>query len=213
MVTHHACAGSGGQAAGIALSGENFQPSDRSWFALLEKTVDRGLSAPALLLILSLTSAAIAQGPAEFILLAPTGTRSQTATCRQVATSGPSPRDWYGMTHDATRNVTVLFGGTRELARLVHNNTWESNGTTWSDVTGSGAPGRRMGHQLVYDDERDVVVMFGGQDGWGGADLGDTWERTGVVWKEIMSLSLLSPRRHYGLACCRPSARAGQPSD
>ena len=45
------------------------------------------------------------------------------------------------------------------------NDTWEWDGTNWTlrqAANTPGAPGPRGAHRLVYDPDRQQVVMFGG---------------------------------------------------
>jgi len=89
----------------------------------------------------------------------------------QRVVSGPSPRDSHAMAYDASRAVTVLFGGTSGVG-----DTWEWNGTQWTQRMVSG-PSRRYGHAMAYDAARAETVLFGGHDfNSPGATHGDTWE-------------------------------------
>jgi hypothetical protein len=95
----------------------------------------------------------------------------------QRATTGPSPRFFHSMAYDPTRHVTVLFGGTSDTGGFPSfTDTWEWNGTTWTQRAVSGAPARADA-PLVYDPVRHVMVVFGGSGTFG--TLGDTWEYNG----------------------------------
>ena len=65
------------------------------------------------------------------------------------------------------------------------------------EAKGSG-PGRRYGHELVYDEAREEVVLFGGF-GSDGKSLSDTWTWNGDQWK-FMSHTGPSPRKWSGAA-------------
>lgn len=62
------------------------------------------------------------------------------------------------MAFDSTRGVTVLFGGGVYPSS---DDTWEWNGTTWSQSLVNG-PGARSLHAMTYDSARGVTVFFGG---------------------------------------------------
>ena len=65
-------------------------------------------------------------------------------------TSSPPARSNHKMVYDAARNVTVLFGGSDGTNPL--NDTWEFNGTTWTQANFSTAlPLPRHSHGMAYD--------------------------------------------------------------
>lgn len=90
----------------------------------------------------------------------------------------------YALSYDQHRGVTVLFGGLSAKAgadSFPLNDTWEYDGETWKEMAPATAPPPRSGHMMVYDEARQVIVLFGGRD----ADinrLNDTWEYDGVTW-------------------------------
>lgn len=81
--------------------------------------------------------------------------------------------------HEGTKGVrtprarVVLFGG-RALSQSL-DDTWEWDGTRWSERFPKTRPPERVFHALAYDDARSAVVLFGGT-ALGGALLPDTWE-------------------------------------
>ncbi|MEM6531131.1 MAG: kelch repeat-containing protein [Myxococcota bacterium] len=105
----------------------------------------------------------------------------------------PPARAQSAMAFDRGREVTVLFGGEGEDGLLA--DTWEWDGTNWTDVSPSVAvaqPSARHSHAMAYDAVREKVVLHGG----GGADA---WEWDGTVWREITAQ----------LSVGRPSSRSG----
>ena len=75
------------------------------------------------------------------------------------------------MAYDAARGVTVLFGGYNGGATY-NGETWDWNGTTWTQRLVSG-PSPRYGHAMAYDAARGVTILFGG--GTSTVTSGETW--------------------------------------
>ncbi len=100
------------------------------------------------------------------------------------------------MSYDSSRGVTVLFGGETELGAsnvaVVQNDTWEWDGTSWTQRTMNGAPyspPARSDGILFYDSSAGVTVLLGGS---GGGDLSgplplldDRWAWDGSIWINI----------------------------
>jgi hypothetical protein len=105
-------------------------------------------------------------------------------TWRHVATSGPPARSGAGMVYDARRETVVLFGGVSSInpERRELGDTWEWNGTQWTQVASTG-PSPRTVPQMAYDRARGRVVLFGGFGA--NAQLGDTWEWNGTAWESL----------------------------
>ena len=55
------------------------------------------------------------------------------------STTGPGPRWGHAMAYDSLRGKVVMFGGYRDLQSQVRSDTWEWNGTEWSQVVSSSA--------------------------------------------------------------------------
>src|SRR5262249_16298554 len=76
------------------------------------------------------------------------------------ATSGPPVLFGHAMAYDSSRGVTVLFGGYLG-ASVLSGQTWEWDGSTWTQRVVSGPPGL-MYPAMAYDSARGVTVLFGG---------------------------------------------------
>lgn len=72
--------------------------------------------------------------------------------------STPSARTDHAMVFDPDRNVIVLYGGTDTSSK---NDTWEFDGTSWTNVSPTPNPGNDSQHNLAYDKNRQVVVYVG----------------------------------------------------
>ncbi len=129
-------------------------------------------------------------------------------TCGQktwVNTSPPPPamsppkRSNATLAYDAKRKVSVLFGGTDGASEL--GDTWEWNGTTWTNRMPTEAPPARQGHVMAWDPLRQHVVLVGGRSN--GARLDDTWEWDGNLgaWHRVPTIVTTSAR--YGAALAR----------
>jgi hypothetical protein len=82
---------------------------------------------------------------------------------------------------DPVRNKVVLFGGEGNATGLVFGDTWEFDGTTWTQRVFATSPGARTNHNMVWDSFRNRAVLHGGTDPTGRL-LGDTWEYDGANW-------------------------------
>jgi hypothetical protein len=88
----------------------------------------------------------------------------------------PALRWSHAMAYDPLRAVTVLFGGYDDFS-----DTWEWNGTTWTERTPASSPSERGGAAMVFDEVRGVTVLFGGLNLTTGM-LNDTWSWNGNTW-------------------------------
>ena len=91
-------------------------------------------------------------------------------TWAQVTTSGPPARVYHRMAFDKDRGKAVMFGGQFSGGGApTYTDTWEWNGSEWTEVSASG-PGARAHSAMEYDGARREIVMFGGGPSWA-----DTW--------------------------------------
>ncbi len=104
------------------------------------------------------------------------------------------------MAYDSARGVTVLFGGVG--TGNFPNDTWEWNGTTWSQASPEASPPAQSNHAMAYDSSRGVTVLFGGNDG---DYFGDTWEWNGTNWTQLSPAT--SPGERYLHMMAYDSAR------
>ncbi len=115
----------------------------------------------------------------------------------QRVVSGPSARRAHAMAYDSARGVTVLFGGVLDSNGTTNSaETWEWNGTAWTQRVGSG-PSARRGHAMAFDSARGVTVLFGGFDSV--TNNAETWEWNGVAWTQRV-VDGPTPRRYHTMA-------------
>jgi hypothetical protein len=102
------------------------------------------------------------------------------AWVRKLPATSPTPRAAHAMAYDSARGVMVLFGGD---AGSPNAETWEWNGTAWTQRVVTGPTGR-LYHSMAYDSARGVTVLFGGQTVAGLNN--ETWEWNGTAWTRRM---------------------------
>ncbi len=110
----------------------------------------------------------------------------------------PTARDTAAMAYDPVRDVVVLFGGFNINGDVYYSDTWEFDGTTWTQRSPATSPPARRNHAMVYDPVRGAVVLFGGEIGTFPLDLGDTWEWNGTTWTEVTP-SAATARHSHGM--------------
>ena len=114
----------------------------------------------------------------------------------------PDGRIWHRMTYDSARKRVVMFGGNTG-ANVLLADTWEWDGQNWEERTPSAAaPSSVDGHGMVYDEDRERVVLFGGRGSGGFEEIAETWEWDGSRWKDRSLPAADSPPRRsfFGMA-------------
>jgi hypothetical protein len=111
---------------------------------------------------------------------------AQTATAwtQRTAAVPPHARAQHGMVYDSQRGRAVLFGGDWYGGSTPNflGDTWEWDGTSWTQSTPPTAPSPRASFAMAFDTQRQRVVLFGGWQGDTNPLLGDTCEWDGTVW-------------------------------
>jgi len=109
----------------------------------------------------------------------------------------PPGRHSHAMVFHTLRGRTVMFGGATGGNGTSRNDTWEWEGTTWSQRNTATLPPARQEHMMAYDSQRNRVVLFGG---WNTTtNLNDTWEWDGNNWVRRTPATSPSPRRAAGM--------------
>src|SRR5437764_3865638 len=88
----------------------------------------------------------------------------------------PSGRLDARMVYDPATSHTILFGGATAIdpstkQAYEFSDTWDWNGTIWTQLFPLHVPTARYGHVMVYDSARNRIVMFGGRTGNAKTDL------------------------------------------
>jgi hypothetical protein len=88
----------------------------------------------------------------------------------------------------------ALFGGT-DTNGTAKDETWEWDGSTWSEVVVAAPPLARTEASLVWDPWRRRLVMFGGRNAQ--TALNDTWEFDGISWTPISTATRPPTRERH----------------
>lgn len=99
----------------------------------------------------------------------------------------------HAMVYDSVRRQLVVFGGMDDR-NDAEPQTLLYDGLRWTEVTGT-SPVARAGHGLVFDSNRGVAVLFGGNKA---GLLDDLWEWNGSQW--ILRPGGPSARSGHGMA-------------
>jgi N-acetylneuraminic acid mutarotase len=91
--------------------------------------------------------------------------------------SAPHARVDHSMTYDWESDRVIFFGGQNESYTLQNNDTWayDYDTDTWQEMSPTIAPSLRTLTAMVYDNESDTVVLFGGYGPSVLVPLEDTW--------------------------------------
>lgn len=101
------------------------------------------------------------------------------------------------MAFDPLRGRVVLYGGG---ALAAGRETWEWDGTAWTQATPTTDPGPLTGHAMAWDPTRGEVVLFGGA-GQTTAQVSDaTWSWNGQRWARVTTTSAPEPRYGHAMA-------------
>jgi hypothetical protein len=78
--------------------------------------------------------------------------------------SGPEKREGAIMVYDSESDRMILFGGVR-IGEGVFDDTWsyDFNTDTWLDMQPANPPSARTWHNMVYDVESDIVILWEGE--------------------------------------------------
>ena len=116
-------------------------------------------------------------------------------------TDKPEARGAHSMAFDPHNGVAVIFGG------YAMNGGWHSLGDTWvysytenswSELILTPSPSARSNHAMVYCNETDEIILYGGQGPAGG--LTETWSFAcdTQTWSQVVTST--NPGVHHSLA-------------
>tara|TARA_R110002096_G_scaffold121528_15_gene263166 strand:- start:1047 stop:2435 length:1389 start_codon:yes stop_codon:yes gene_type:complete len=126
---------------------------------------------------------------------------------QMTPTNSPGARAFYSMAYDERRGVTVLYGTQSGSTFSGGDETWEYDGTTWTQIVTPTTPPGLETPAMTYDKGRGVVVMFGGWNGSApGTMYNTTWEYDGNDW--TLRAPTTSPSGRYRAGCCYDDTRS-----
>jgi cysteine-rich repeat protein len=133
-----------------------------------------------------------------------TWTFDGTSWTLQSIISPPRARTAHTMAFDSARGTVMMFGGGAPSVFELVNDTWEWDGSTWTQRAAGPAPSPRQATAMIYDLARDKLVLFSGKQLVDGVILNlptDTWEWSGGTWvKHAVGSSVPAPRQGHGMA-------------
>lgn len=98
----------------------------------------------------------------------------------------PAPRYGAQAEWDPRTNTLLLFGGLRldtsgtTQVQVYANDTWQWDGTKWTELRPANVPPARENGSLAFDPVSGQMVLYGG---WSGYFHGDLWVWTGTDWQ------------------------------
>jgi hypothetical protein len=99
--------------------------------------------------------------------------------------AGPSARYGAAFAHDARTGRSVLFGGADTVALA---DTWEFDGTTWSQNPSAGGPPAQLDAAMAYDPGREELVLLDA--------TGQAWVYVDRAWTALATATALPARRN-----------------
>jgi cysteine-rich repeat protein len=122
----------------------------------------------------------------------------------QSIISPPRARGAHTMAFDSARGTVMMFGGAAPSMSAMFNDTWEWDGSTWTQHTAAPAPSPRDATAMIYDIARDKLVLFSGEQFVDRVFLNlptDTWEWSGGTWvKHAVGSPAPAPQEGHGMA-------------
>ncbi len=86
----------------------------------------------------------------------------------------------FGFAYDRMRGRVLTFGS------CFTNESWEWDGTQWTQPTPASLPPARCEPGMAYDDVHRKMIVFGGSYGTATTDLlADTWASDGTTWTRV----------------------------
>jgi len=92
------------------------------------------------------------------------------------------------MCYDPLRRRTVLFGGSLTFVITPANDTWEFDGSNWTQVATPTSPPDALPKSMIYDARRNRVVMLG--EAYQAYPRTSLWDYDGSDWTRLLAQSL-----------------------
>ncbi len=121
-----------------------------------------------------------------------------TWTQRLQSSASPSGRESASMAYDPDAGQLVLFGGFGASYGVYPDDTWNWNGTAWTQLNPATSPPGRGAATMAYDPDIGQLVLFGGYSA--PTILNDTWDWNGSTWAQATPPTSPSIRTGASLA-------------
>ena len=109
---------------------------------------------------------------------------------QQIAVVGPSPSPRLGfVAYDSLRSKLVLFGGVGSQSPYTYGDTWELDGTSWTQRFPGSPPPAHQHYEIAFDRQRGVTVMHPGVL-FAAPPPNVTYEWDGVTWTTVTTPTL-----------------------
>lgn len=112
------------------------------------------------------------------------------------STNNPAARTDHGFAGGPT--FCVLFGGKTD--QLLLSDSWNFDGTQWTQLTPTGSPGARAEASMAYDVANSEWVLFGGKNDVDLLDDTYTLNSAGTAWTKKAPAA--SPSARVGASMC-----------
>ncbi|MFK7741571.1 MAG: kelch repeat-containing protein [Planctomycetota bacterium] len=125
--------------------------------------------------------------------------------------SSPSARFGHSFVYDVARGVGVLYGGLATFISIPPptDETWEWDGTTWTQVAPATNLGPRYRQGACFDSIRGRTVLYGGASTQLlGPPNNDTWEYDGTAWTQVATTGNPGPIERPAMCYYQGIARA-----
>ncbi|MBI4834483.1 MAG: hypothetical protein HY811_06670 [Planctomycetes bacterium] len=118
-------------------------------------------------------------------------------------TTIPGSREGYGLSY-SSNNKVVMFGGYNDNGTTITylQDTWEHTSgasQTWTNKNPANKPSARVDLCMVYDSDRQKVVLLGGEDETY-TTKNDTWEWNGTNWSQLTPATNPPTRMRHSMA-------------
>ncbi len=114
----------------------------------------------------------------------------------QTVLPHPSAHSGLKMAYDPVHQKSILFGGqiSTPTGSMYGNETWQWDGTTWTELSPRSSPPGRYHHAMAYDTSNQTIVLFSGDDNsW--PYFADTWLWNDSTWLRYADDTFVPGRR------------------
>jgi len=105
-------------------------------------------------------------------------------------TSPGNRTEGIAMAYFSSSGLLIMYGGS-----LLLTTTYGWNGNDWGQIVTAHNPGARSRHDMAYDTNRDVIVLYGGYNMDG--PKYDTWEFNGADWTQVVTAHHPTVNQYY----------------